>query len=418
MNEKDSQEIAYRRLACKLFEKGKTVAAILARIPRSRSWLFKWKQRFARDGARALDSLPKTPRTSSQQHAPTTVKLVLRIRQRLEKSIAGLVCARAIRQEILRLRLMKTPPSLATINRWLKKAGLTGAVTEPAEAAYYPKLQRTQDLVIVACDWVARYLKGGEKVFAFHTLDWRSQALAQTLHTDKTAASAYEHLLHAFSQLGLPDFLHLDNDAAFTGLGRNKAVFGQILRLALYLGIEVIFIPPGEPKRNHLVERVNEIWAQSFWDKNHFSSRKDLLRKSPKFLAWYETYAPPALQGLTVKQAAGLQPRIPLLRRQVARIPKKLPLTAGRIHFLRKVNAQGEISILKEPWKVSKSLAGEYVWATLDLSQKALLIYHRHSLRAQPRLLKRCAYQLNEPLQDLLPEYKRRARRVDILKRI
>jgi hypothetical protein len=28
-----------------------------------------------------------------------------------------------------------------------------------------------------------------------------------------------------------------------------------------------------------------------------------LLRKSPKFLAWYETYAPPALQGLTVKFA-------------------------------------------------------------------------------------------------------------------
>jgi hypothetical protein len=129
---------------------------------------------------------------------------------------------------LLPFRLLKTPPSLATINRWLNEAGVTGAVTEAAEAAYYPRLQQTDDLAILACDWIARYLKEGEKVFAFHTLDWRSQALAQTLHTDKTAAAAYEHLLHAFSQLGLPDFLHLDNDAAFTGLGRNKAVLGKL----------------------------------------------------------------------------------------------------------------------------------------------------------------------------------------------
>ena len=83
MNEKDPQEIAYRRLAFKLFEKGKSVAEILARIPRSRSWLFKWKQRFERDGRRALDSLPKAPISSPQRHSTETVKLVLRLRKRL-----------------------------------------------------------------------------------------------------------------------------------------------------------------------------------------------------------------------------------------------------------------------------------------------------------------------------------------------
>jgi len=418
MNEKNPQEIAYRRLAFKLFEKGKSVAGILARIPRSRSWLFKWKQRFERDGRRAIDSLPKAPINSPQQHSPETVKLVLRIRKRLEKNTAGLVCAREIRQEISRQRLMKSPPSLASIKRWLKQAGVSSSAAEPVASAYYPALQPTEDLVILACDWIARYLKGGDKVFAFHTIDWCSHALAQTIHSDKTTASAYDHLLYAFSILGLPDFLHIDNDAAFTGLGRTKPVFGKILRLALYLGIEVIFIPPREPKRNHLVERANEIWAQSFWNKNHFSSRNDLLRKSPKFLAWYETYAPPALNGMTVKQAASQQSRIKLLRRQMARIPEKLPLTVGRIHFLRKVDAQGKINILKEPWKVSKTLAGQYVWATIDLSKKELLIYHRHSLRAQPKLIKQCEYKIAEPVRDLLPEYKRRARRIDILKRI
>src|SRR5262249_23670561 len=160
--------------------------------------------------------------------------------------------------------------------------------------------------------------------------------------------------LDGCSQLGLPDLLQLDNDAAFTGLGRAPGVFGRFVRLALYLGLELLFVPPGEAKRNHVVERVHGTWAESFWNKNHFTSRRDLDRKSPKFFAWYENYAPDALGGLTIKQAARQLRCQKLLRRQIAHIPEALPLTAGRLHFIRQVDAQGEIQILKEPGKVSK----------------------------------------------------------------
>lgn len=416
MNEKNLQEIDYRRLAFKFFDKGKSAAQILARIPRSRSWLFKWKQRFAQQGWQALDSRPKTPLNSPQEHSPEVVDLVLGLRQRLEKSKVGLVGPRAIQQEILRLRLLKSPPSLASIKRWLKDAGVTNPTSAPDPAAYYPVMQAADAFVIYACDWLARYLTGGEKVFIFHTINWRTQALSQTILTDKTTASAYDHLLGAFRQLGLPDFLQLDNDAAFTGLGRTRRVFGKIIRLVLYLGIELIFIPPGEPKRNHLVERLNGLWAESFWNKDHFRSRRDLLRKSPKFFTWYENYAPPALQGLTVKQAAKLQGSPKLLCRQMTQIPQELPLTAGRLHFIRRVDAQGEINILKEQWKISKSLAGRYVWATLNTRTEELSIYHRHSLRAQAKLIKQHVYEIDEPVPGLLPEFKRRPRPVEVWK--
>jgi transposase len=418
MNEKDPQEIEYRRQAFKLFEKGKSVAQILKRIPRSRSWLFKWKQRFERGGWKALDSLPKTPSNSPQEHFKETVDLVLRIRDRFEKSDIGLIGPHEIREEIKRKRLMRSPPSLSSIKRWLKGAGYSGTADEPAAPSYYPALRATDELVILSCDWIARYLTGGEKVFAFHTINLRTHALAQTIRADKTTESAYDHLLEAFSILGLPDFLQIDNDAAFTGLGRTKPVFGRIIRLLLYLGIEVIFIPPGEPKRNHVVERVNGIWAKSFWEKNHFASYRAVLRKSPKFLAWYETYQPPSLNGMTVKRASGEQGSTKLRRRQMAKIPEDLPLTAGRLHFIRKVDAGGEINILKEQWKVSKTLAGDYVWATIDLSKKELLIYHRHSLRAQARLIKQYEYEINEPVRSLAPEYRCRACKLNILKRI
>jgi putative transposase len=416
MNEKDPQEIAYRRQAFRLFDKEKSVAEILAVIPRSRAWLFKWKQRFEQDAWPALDSRSTAPLSSPQQHSAAAVKLVLRLRRRLEQSKVGLVGPFEIQQEIRRKRLLKSVPSLASIKRWLKDAGMVGAEPEPAESAYYPAIQCPQEFVILSCDWLARYLRGGEKVFVFHTINLYTHALSQTICPDKTAESAYAHWLQSFSRVGLPDFLQIDNDAAFTGLGRTKPVFGRLIRLALYLGIEVIFIPPGEPKRNSTVERVNGLWARSFWGRNHFTSRSDLLRKSKKFPAWYETYAPPSLKGMTIRQAAGLQKAPRLLRRQIAQIPQELPLTAGRVHFIRRVDGQGEISVLKERWKVSKSLAGHYVWATIDLGTAELLIYHRRSLRGQARLIKQYVYELDEEVQSLSQEYRRRGRKVDILK--
>jgi putative transposase len=386
MNEKNPHEIQYRRQAFKLFEKGKSVAHILKLIPRSRSWLFKWKERFERGGWQALDSLPKAPVNSPQEHPEETIELVLRIRERLEKNEIGLIGPHEIREEIKRNRLMESPPSLASIKRWLKQAGYTTTVEAPTVPAYYPTFQATDDLAIFSCDWIARYITGGEKVFAFHTINLQTHALAQTLGKDKSAPSAFAHLLEAFSVLGLPDFLQIDNDAAFTGLGRSKPVFGRVIRLLLYLGIEVIFIPPGEPKRNGVVERVNGLWARAFWDKNHFSSFQKVERKSPKFPAWYQNYKPPALDGMTVQEASGRR-RLPKLRpRQIQQLPEAedLPLTAGRLHFIRKVDESGEIDILKEHWRVSRTLAGKYVWATIDLSKKELLIYAATACALRP----------------------------------
>src|SRR5262245_32773310 len=89
MNEKNPEEIRYRRQAFKLFDKGKSPTEILAVIPHSRSWLFKWKKRFEEKAWEALDSFSKAPQHSPQAYPLEVVKLVLRIRKRLEKSAVG-----------------------------------------------------------------------------------------------------------------------------------------------------------------------------------------------------------------------------------------------------------------------------------------------------------------------------------------
>jgi hypothetical protein len=158
------------------------------------------------------------------------------------------------------------------------------------------------------------------------------------------------------------------------------------------------------------------LWARSFWDKNHFASLSAFRRKSPRFLEWYQTWAPPPLDGHPVAQAIRQNPRLHLRQRQGRQVPHPLPLTAGRIHFLRRVTPQGTINILKEDWPVARRLAGQYVWATLDTGRKDLRIYHRRSERAQARLLKCVVYEIAEPVKPLLAHYRRRARKIAVEK--
>jgi transposase len=415
MNEKNPAEIAYRRHAFKLFDKGKSTGQILQRIPRSRPWLFKWKRRFRERGWPALDSVSKAPKRSPHRYAPKVVEMVWRVRRRLQRDKVGLCGARAVFLELKRRRLCRPVPSLSTIKRWLREAGVRSDRHQTKQAAYYPAPQFPSDVLYVSMDWLARYLEGGEKLFCFHSLDHLTHALCQTIATCKSTDVACRHLAQSAIELGLIDFLQVDNDAAFTGLGRKKRVFGRFVRLALYWGIELIFIPPVEPKRNSLVERVNGLWISAFFDKDHFTSVSDLKRKRRKFLRWYAQYAPPSLDGLTVNEAGQQIRRRKLSLKEVERLPHVLPLTEGRLHFIRRVADTGRIEILKERVRVSKRLRGQYVWATLDLKRKTLRIYHRRSAKSHAKLITERPYTIEERIEKLKPVFQRRRKSIRVL---
>jgi hypothetical protein len=85
--------------------------------------------------------------------------------------------------------------------------------------------------------------------------------VGQTVHTDKTTRSAQAHVLQVWQTLSLPDGLRLDNDTAFCGGYKKPRTLGQFIRLSLYFGVELIFIPVGEPACNGEVESVLALWG-------------------------------------------------------------------------------------------------------------------------------------------------------------
>ena len=45
----------------------------------------------------------------------------------------------------------------------------------------------------------------------------------------------------------------------------------------------------------------------------------------------------------------------------------KLPLTDGEVHFIRRADNNGQISVLDETFNMGKEFISEYVWVTICL---------------------------------------------------
>jgi putative transposase len=401
----DYDDLRRRREAIRLWLKGTRSKDILHRVGRSRAWWSKWRRRFQRQGARGLRSRSRRPGRLARTCPPRIVRLIVQTRRRLVKQPVGLIGARAIRRELRHLRLGRQLPSVTTIKRVLAAYALLPRRAD-RPPAYFPHPLTTLTGRLHALDWTCRYLENGPQVYAFHTLNLRTRTCAQTIATDKRTATVRGHVLEAWKTLGIPDFLQLDNDAAFCGGYKVPRVFGQFVRLCLYVGIELIFLPVAEPERNGDVEQLNRLWGCAFFDKRHFRSPAHVGRASPAFVRWYLTeYAPPKLGERTPAQAQRAEPRRRLTHAQIACLPSLLPITAGRVHFIRQVAPDGTLALLNETWRVSRQLAGKYVWATVTTHARRLDIWHQRSAQHDWRLLKSFAYDLPETVARLRPEF-------------
>jgi putative transposase len=395
MNEQS--ELRIRRRALRLWATGHSVKDLLRRIHRSKGWLSKWRTRYRLGGWEALHSHSRRPHHQPTAWSARWEQLIVQTRLRLKRAKIGLSGPTAIRRELQKLDRHHRVPSCTTIKRILHRHGLLHPPKR--KRTYFPVPLQQLEAILHASDWTCRYLEAGTKVYAFHTLNLQTRSCSLTLARDKTIATVRTHFLETWQTLGIPDYLQLDNDAAFCGGYKVARVFGQIVRLCLYVGIEIIFLPVAEPERNGAVEQLNQLWQRAAWNRSHFPTFAAVQRTGPKFLHWYmHDYFPPALDGQTPHQAQRTQARHCLTRWQASHLPHDLPITTGQIHFVRHVPADGTITILNETWRVGRRYAGKYVWATIQTRAQRLDIWYQPSLHTEWRILRSYSYRIPEPV--------------------
>jgi hypothetical protein len=181
----------------------------------------------------------------------------------------------------------------------------------------------------------------------------------------------------------------------------------------LYCQIEPFFTPVYDAKRNHQIETFHSLWVAGFWSRQEFASLAEIHTEVRLFLRWYRTvYQPPALNGKPPAQMRrGFQPP-PLPQPLATLLPAaRLPLTAGRIHVMRKVDPQGTVTLFNEPWLIGKRWMGEYIRATIDTGQQRMSFWHQPAATAEWRCIKARQFRLQETVHEVVPELRRNSAR-------
>jgi Integrase core domain len=219
-------------------------------------------------------------------------------------------------------------------------------------------------------------MKGGQNVACFNAIDVVSRYPTGWQSCTKRAKEAAEFLIQVWQEVGIPAYTQVDNESCFSGGFTHPYVLGQVVRLALAVGTELVFSPFYHPESNGTVERFHQDYGRNTWAKTSFTAVDMIRQFSQRFFQNYRhSRHHSALKGRSPAQLHLAQPF-----RKLApnfEIPDPLPLTTGRVHFIRRVDTHHQIKVLNVAWDVPQAQPNQGVWATLELTPKQtrLLVY-------------------------------------------
>lgn len=381
-------ELSKRQAAIRMRLAGECVDLITRTLQRSESWFQKWWKRYVTIGPEGLYDLTRANQRVVNRTPPHIERAVISIRRRLAaratpKTRYSLAGAPQIRAELEALEYLPLP-SLRTIERIIARAGLSCPPLRTSRAlakSEYPGPKAQDSNQLHQVDVVGpRYLKGDSTRYYFLVLrDVFDLAIFAELVNSRSMEGVVAFLVHAWQQLGLPEVVQFDNGREFCGFGRGACNLSRVIRLCLHLGVEPLFIPEGEAQRNGSVEQFNG-WFQPVLLNRPYRRPADLRRQLRQLMTSVnEEHVHPKLGHRTSTQLRAT--------RQLRKLPADfeidghaLPISVGKVSFIRLVRAQGTINILGRQFNVGKRLKFHYVKATLYTSRQSLKVYHRGRL--------------------------------------
>ena len=394
---------AERRLAVHLLRKGEKVENVAVELGRSEDWVRKWWQRYRQEGFRGLQDRSRAPKKHGRKLPAKMVTKVCLARSELEaeKELGtGLkyIGALAIRTRLKRWGANPLP-SKASIERILHEHKLTHKKEEKVEEIVnYPHLQPNRSQELVQVDIVPHYLTGGEKAPCFNAIDIVSRYPTGQAYERRRSQDACDFLLHVWQELGVPTYTQVDNEGCFSGGNTHPHVLGKVVRLALTVGTELVFSPFYHPKSNSHVERFHQDYNLHVWENTYLENHQVINDQAEHFYQLYrQRLDHSALEGQSPAQLHGKP-----LRLLVSTFKPKhpLPLRTGKIHFMRRVNSQGNIKVLNAEWAVPDFDSTKGVWATLDLQASGtnLVVYDAAPDVVERRQLASYPFQIDCPI--------------------
>lgn len=378
---------------------------------RSEKWLFNWVNRFKTGEEEWYKSRSRAPKKHGRKTDREIESTVVNIRKALmegnehESKYLG-VSADAIQYKMEKLGISREEiPSVSTIKRIVKKHSLIVNKRERYKRVKskkrYTILNPTQIDEMHQMDFVGpRFIKGYGAISSLNLIDVVCNRVHIEQYDTRSMDNIIGFLIRFWRNNPIPRYLQLDNGMYFIGDFKYPRRFSRFIRFCLYVGVEVVFINPKCPWMNGSIENFNGWFEAKFWAKETFTNLEDMRAKSTHFVGQYNDLSAWKNKNKSLKQINPAR----ILNKSLEMFQDKLPLTDGKIHFIRKVNNEGEISVLNEAFEVGKEFIDEYVWATICLKKQRIGVYYRAKDQDAAVLIKKFEYELKEEVKGLRPD--------------
>ena len=132
-------------------------------------------------------------------------------------------------------------------------------------------------------------------------------------------------------------------------------------------------------------------------DKEIFADLEDMRTKSRHFVDQYNVLSVWKKRNQEMQQ---IEP-VRILKGATEINWSKLPLTDGKVHFIRQVDNDGQINVLNEAFSVGKEFISEYIWVTICLRKQRLEVYYRAQDQDVAALIKEFDYDVNEEINPI-----------------
>jgi len=367
-----ANEEALRKQAITLHQQGKKVAAIARELGRTRQWVHKWIKRYDAQSDNWCSSLSHAPRNILMVSSMLEEKVV-EMRQFLAKSPYLESGAYAIWHHLKEQGV--TPPSVATINRILRKHSLTRKKVKYRKSGIeYPEIPEDTQLM----DLIGpRYLRGGQRYYLLTIIsnDTRHAGVYPIL--SKSGNDITQSVLSFWKSYSTPTFLQMDNELSFKGSNRHPRGLGVLIRTALELNVTPVFIPVSEPWRNGVIERFNQHVERTLLLQEH-KDFDELVAHSRAFMEQHNKCHPYSTLQHKTPVELDRELAIPLTPLRDDYIFKERPeldnMNLNEIRFIRLVRSDLKITVLNTEIDLDKSLMHTYVIAQLLVNDHVLLI--------------------------------------------
>jgi hypothetical protein len=280
-------------------------------------------------------------------------------------------------------------PSVASVERILTRQGRTRRSQGRTRTGIkLPLPVVTTPGVWQQADWIHdRWLEGGIRFQSLQAVDVGSGAITSGQYLSRSVVNAVTFAIEtAWPVMSIPYAMGTDNAFAKTTHRHNP--FTLWTRACLFYGAEAIIAPPRTLGWTNHAEAANNLWQQRTIWARRFATLDELRAGSNEACHWFNHFRPlhdPAIHGtrypaeVIARHAHQLRwPPGTITDHQDATGRIVIPLTTGRITFLRYVTADHTIEIANASWPVPDHLpVGALITATIATHDHTLTIRYQ-----------------------------------------